>query len=230
MENFRHFIVEEKIDTYIKNTDSLTEKQLKEFIIKEYAKKNIVLSEQQLNEIMPKWLKVLGAKAAMLGTVGSLAMGTAAQAGVISDIPVTAADGSEASYTLTADEVQSLADAINEIPDESPENAESGTEEIKKHAQGLEKVADHPSADISYDDLSAGELMQALEIWAQKAYDSKNAPESGEESGGEQTELEKLGQAAAGGDQTALSRLQIMAQQSSGARRKHILKILNNLN
>ena len=28
MENFRHFIIEEKINTYIKNTNSLTEKQL----------------------------------------------------------------------------------------------------------------------------------------------------------------------------------------------------------
>ena len=222
MESFRKFVIEEQISQHIKKTDHLTEKQLRIFVVEQYAKKNITLSEQQLNEIMPKWLKMIAAKAAMLGTVGSLAMGSVAQAGVISDIPVTAADGSEASYTLTADEIQGLADVINELPDQ-PEDAQG--EDIKKHAQGLEKVADHPSADISYDDLSAGELRQALKIWAQDAYDAKNAPEDA----GEHTELEKLRHAAAEGSETAIQRLRIIATSGDAEQKIEARRILDRL-
>ena len=171
MENFRKFVIEEEINNYINNTHSLTEQQLRKFVVTQYAKKNIILSEQQLNEVMPKWLKILGAKAAMLGTVSSLAMGTVAQAGVISDIPISTPDGSEAAYTLTADEIQLMADTIEGMPDEVADSETDEGESIKDWIPSLERVADHPTADVDYDNLSDGELRSALRIWAQAAHD-----------------------------------------------------------
>lgn len=240
MESFRKYIIDEEISTYIKNVDSLTEDQLKRFIITQYANKNITLSEQQLNEVMPKWLKVLGAKAAMIGTVGSLAMGTAAQAGVISDVPVTDKDGGEVSYTLSADELRSLSDAVEQLPDDS---IEPGEKDIRKIAPSLDKIADHPTADIDYDNLTSGELRQTLEMWAQASYDSQMAHGDIEgggdlpESFGELTpqspfeqNLAYLGQQAVDGDETAMQRLEIMARQASGPNKQTILKYLQQTN
>ena len=232
MESFRKVVIEEEITAYIKNADSLTEKQLREFIVKKYAEKNIALSEQQLNEVMPDWLKVLAGKAAMLGTVGSLAMGTAAQAGVVSDIPVTAADGTEATYTLTDAEVQSLSDAIDDIPDEAEDDLQPGESGIKKYAAALEKVAETPDADVGYDDISDGGLRQALEMWAQKAYDSKNTPEAGAE-GGDDAGVEKwqsnLESKAEAGNEIAIKRLQQMATKGDAAQQAWAKGVLNSL-
>lgn len=70
IENFRQFIIDEEIEKHIKENDSLTEQDLRKFIKELYSQKNLVITEEQLDEAMPSWMKKLGRRAGMMAALG----------------------------------------------------------------------------------------------------------------------------------------------------------------
>jgi len=48
MENFRRYVIEEKVKSFIKENKQITEEELKTFIKNSYAKKGQQLTEEEL--------------------------------------------------------------------------------------------------------------------------------------------------------------------------------------
>ena len=85
MENFRKYVIEEEIENYIKSEQKLTEKDLRKFIKELYSQNKLVLTEEQLDEALPRWMKKAGQYAGMgaaLAGVGGPATAQADTAGL----------------------------------------------------------------------------------------------------------------------------------------------------
>lgn len=85
MENFRKYVIEEEIENYIKSEQKLTEKDLRKFIKELYSQNKLVLTEEQLDEALPRWMKKAGQYAgvgAALAGVGGPATAQADTAGL----------------------------------------------------------------------------------------------------------------------------------------------------
>ena len=80
MENFRQFILEEEIEDFAKDKETLTEEELRAFIKELCRKKNIHMTEEQLNEWVPSAMKRLGRRAGMLAALGGAAAPSVAAA------------------------------------------------------------------------------------------------------------------------------------------------------
>tara|TARA_Y100001963_G_scaffold147974_1_gene225057 strand:- start:269 stop:952 length:684 start_codon:yes stop_codon:yes gene_type:complete len=144
MENFRQFIVEEEIEKYIKENNSLVEQDLRKFIKELYSQKNLVITEQQLDEAIPAWMKKWGARAGLAASLAGIGAGPAqAQADdTFADMfaKELAATQSEGDLELSTEVGKNLATKIfDDIKDNLPSNTpiQDGVEIVGAQALDL---------------------------------------------------------------------------------------------
>ena len=143
MENFRQFIIEEEIEKYIKENNSLVEQDLRKFIKELYFQKNLVITEQQLDEAMPAWMKKWGARAGMAAALGGAISPSVAQADdTFGDMfaKELAATQSEGDLELSTEVGKNLATKIfDDIKDNLPSNTpiQDGVEIVGAQALDL---------------------------------------------------------------------------------------------
>jgi len=94
MENWNHYLLEEEIEKRLSTADKLTEDVVSTILAEVYREKGMTLTEAQLNEEIPRWLKKMGKFGAGAAMLASLAGPMAP--GVVSTQDLGPADSADA--------------------------------------------------------------------------------------------------------------------------------------
>lgn len=163
MENFRQFIIDEEIEKHIKENNTLTEQDLRKFIKELYSQKNLVITEEQIDEALPTWMKKLGRRAGM----------AAALAGAVAPSVAAAAPGQgqmKDKITMMKQSVKDKAGDVQQKMQDLGVKIDDATEDV---SQEVGKIVDNGDGSFSmtqdYEMKNSGNLDGAKRVAANKA-------------------------------------------------------------